>query len=58
MTKSAILRFLAIVTLIFSVGACASATQSEKQALVERAQATAERFSADPDMSVVPRQPR
>jgi len=37
--------------LVLTVGACASATQSEKQALVERAQASAERFSADPDMS-------
>ncbi len=51
MTKSAILRFFALVTLILSVSACASATQSEKQALVEKAQASAERFSDDPDMA-------
>ncbi len=51
MTRSAILRFFALVTLILSVSACASATQSEKQALVEKAQASAERFAADPDMA-------
>jgi lipid-binding SYLF domain-containing protein len=43
-------RFFALLTLIFAVGACASATQSEMQALVDRAQATVERFAADPDM--------
>ena len=51
MTRSAILRFAALLTLILSVGACASATRSEKQALVQKAQASAERFSADPDMA-------
>jgi hypothetical protein len=51
MAKSATLRLFALLTLILTVGACASATQSEKQALVERAQASAERFSADPNMS-------
>ncbi len=51
MTRSATLRFFALLTLILTVGACASATQSEKQALVEKAQASAERFSADPDMA-------
>ena len=51
MTRSTTARFFALLTLIFTVGACASATQSEKQALVERAQASAERFSADPDMA-------
>ncbi len=51
MTRSPTLRLFALLTLILTVGACASATQNEKQALVERAQASAERFSADPDMS-------
>lgn len=51
MTGSARLRFIALLTLILTVGACASATEGEKQALVERAQASAERFSADPDMA-------
>ncbi len=51
MTRSTTARFFALLTLIFTVGACASATQSEKQALVERAQASAERFSDDPDMA-------
>ena len=51
MTRSTTARFFALLTLIFTVGACASATQSEKQALVERAQASAERFSADPNMT-------
>jgi lipid-binding SYLF domain-containing protein len=51
MTGSATLRLFALLALIFSLGACASATQGEKQALVEKAQASAERFSVDPDMS-------
>ena len=51
MTRSSTLRLFALLTLILTLGACASATQNEKQALVERAQASAERFSADPDMS-------
>jgi lipid-binding SYLF domain-containing protein len=51
MTRLAILRLIALLTLILTVGACASATKSEKQALVEKAQASAERFSADPDMA-------
>jgi lipid-binding SYLF domain-containing protein len=51
MTRLATLRLFTLLTLILTVNACTSATQSEKQALVERAQASAERFSADPDMS-------
>jgi lipid-binding SYLF domain-containing protein len=51
MTGSATLRLFALLALLVSVGACASATQSENQALVEKAQASAERFSVDPDMS-------
>ncbi len=51
MTSSATLRLTALLTLILTVGACASATKSEKQALVQKAQASAERFSADPDMA-------
>ncbi len=51
MTRSPTLRLFALLTLILTVGACASATQNEKQVLVERAQASAERFSADPNMT-------
>ncbi len=51
MTRSPTLRLFALLTLILTVGACAWATQNDTQALVERAQASAERFSADPDMS-------
>ena len=51
MTRSPVLRLITLLTLILTVGACASATENEIQALVEKAQASAERFSADPDMA-------
>ncbi len=51
MSRPAALRLFALLTLILTLGACASATQSERQALVDRAQASAERFSADPNMT-------
>jgi lipid-binding SYLF domain-containing protein len=50
MTRSAILRLTVLLSLILTVGACASA-ESDIQALVEGAHASAERFSADPDMA-------
>ena len=49
MTRLAILRLITLLALIPTVGACASATENEMQALIEKAQASAERFSADPD---------
>ena len=51
MIKSVALRVFAPLVVLLAVGACGTASQNEKQALVERAQASAERFSADPDMT-------
>ena len=44
-------KILVLLMLAFALGACTSDTEDEQQALVENANASAKRFSADPDMA-------
>jgi lipid-binding SYLF domain-containing protein len=44
-------KILVLFMLAFELGACTSDTEDEQQALVENANASAKRFSADPDMA-------
>ncbi len=51
MKRSNPVKILVLFMLAFALGACTSATEDEQQALVENANASAKRFSADPDMA-------
>ncbi len=44
-------KILVLLMLAFALGACTADTEDEQQALVENANASAKRFSADPDMA-------
>jgi lipid-binding SYLF domain-containing protein len=51
MKRSNPVKILVLFMLAFALGACTSDTEDEQQALVENANASAKRFSADPDMA-------
>ncbi len=51
MKRSDPVRILVLLMLAFVLGACASDTEDEQQALVDNANASAKRFAADPDMA-------
>jgi len=51
MKRSNPVKILVLLMLAFALGACTSATEDEQQALVENANASAKRFSADPNMA-------
>ncbi len=51
MKRSNPVKILVVFMLAFALGACTSDTEDEQQALVENANASAKRFSADPDMA-------
>ena len=48
MKRSNPVKILVLFMLAFALGACTSDTEDEQQALVENANASAKRFSADP----------
>jgi lipid-binding SYLF domain-containing protein len=51
MKRSNPVKILVLFMLAFALGACTADTEDEQQALVENANASAKRFSADPDMA-------
>ncbi len=51
MKRSDPVRILVLLMLAFVLGACASDTEDEQQALVDNANASAKRFAADPDLA-------